>query len=1090
MPTLSFLVSSAQTINDACAITPYFTVYTQDLGGCAGCISAGLNCWACLQADNPAQTFYLDPALTIPLDPQPMYLVNEMSPGQLAYQTVIGSYPRGGPGFFGSCSGLPTPTPTGNVPSPTPTPSITPTVTPSKTPEFPEKTINFKTIADDLKKLGDEHKFINSFGLGDTDQIGWLISQRDKTENTTFESPIFPLYFVVPGPVQNNLRYKTWEFNNIVMDIAEGSLFNQEDTLSDTLQTLQDIMSQFRLSVSPEFGNYNLKYWLDETVQCLPFIEQYQDQCNGWNANIRIKTMTPLDRCAAAFNTFTGTPIQHDWINLKSLVDDLLLLAEYHKQIKSWGFGSMQDLIYWVEMRDKKTNPTFESPIYPLMYVVPSSVQQEITDDGSSWTNYQMNVMILDILEDDLSNQVDVLSDTNQILDDVISQFRLSVTDSLGNFNEKYYLDETVICNPIIEKFDDYNGGWNGILNIKVMTPLDRCDAAFDSFLTPTASVTPTPTLTPTQTSTNTPTPTETQTPTPTETPTQTPTVTPTFTPTETPTNTPSETPTQTPTQTNTPSETPTQTPTQTLTETPTQTPTNTLTPTNTQTPSPTTTITPTVTTCVTDCCFSATTNPLWTGTNEIYEMKFFNDGSIFLGIVNPGTFNGVTLTDTSRIPSCGGPTTDINTFTPGCLGFGTGVVDNFMYQPQSDGKLVFVGRDGGVVYRYNNFTTRDTTFNEMVISGSVANSVNITGLYVNNTDQIYVFGPIQAVRNCSGQTTNFLGNTNIFRLNSNGNIDTSYSGISLNGLTFTTREPIVTTEKDPNGYVLVMTQSGFTGDTQWRGVLRFKNDGTPDSTFNNSLFSAVTLSQIQGGYCQSDGKYIVFGSFTNIGGSGKNRIVRLNSDGSLDTTFTYTNTGNVRDLEQDIYGNYHLVTNNTYIKLNSDGSTNFTRSCVVTFSVLVGNCSVFVGGSSLTSISGYTSNILKFDLNGNLNHCVLPTPTPTRTPTQTPTPTRTPTQTPTPSVTASQTPTPSITATQTQTPSETPTNTPTPSVTPTLTPTPTSTPLTPPPADDCIWNTNNTNWNDDSNTWDSCSNVIWNTNTNQWENEIEDWND
>lgn len=460
------------------------------------------------------------------------------------------------------------------------------------------QTINFKTFADDFNQLATNHKFINSFGLGDTDQIGWLITNRDKAANPTFESPIFPLYFVVPGPVSNDLRYKTWEFNHVVMDLTDGSLFNQEDTLSDTLQTLQDLMSQFRLSVTAQQGNYNAKYWLDETINCVPFIEKYQDQTNGWNANMRIKTMTPLNRCAAAYNTFTGTPIQHDWINLKTIVDDMELLAKYHKQINSWGFGSMSDFIYWVEMRDKKENTTFESPIYPMMYVIPSSAQQIITDDGSSWTNYQMNVMIIDILEKDLSNQVDVLSDTNQILDDVISQFRLSVTDSLGNFNEKYYLDDSVICNPILEKFDDYLGGWNGILNIKVMTPLDRCDAAFVPFLSPTATptLTPTPTNTPTYTISNTPTLTPTNTETPTGTPTETPTNTPTNTTTETPTNTPTNTASETATQT--PTETPTQTPTNTASETPTNTPTNTTTetPTNTPTETPTQTATNTAT--------------------------------------------------------------------------------------------------------------------------------------------------------------------------------------------------------------------------------------------------------------------------------------------------------------------------------------------------------------------------------------------------------------------------------------------------------------------------------------------------------------
>jgi hypothetical protein len=166
----------------------------------------------------------------------------------------------------------------------------------------------------------------------------------------------------------------------------------------------------------------------------------------------------------------------------------------------------------------------------------------------------------MDILEEDLSNQTDVLSDTNQMLDDIISQFRLSVTDALGNFNKDYYLNNPIVCSPFLEKYADYVGGWSATLKIEVMTPVDRCDAAFESFITPTPSITPT--ITPTVTTTITPTSSETPTPTVTPTLTQTPTVTQTPTTSETPTPTVTETPTNTPTVTPTITTTPTITPT------------------------------------------------------------------------------------------------------------------------------------------------------------------------------------------------------------------------------------------------------------------------------------------------------------------------------------------------------------------------------------------------------------------------------------------------------------------------------------------------------------------------------------------------
>jgi hypothetical protein len=169
-------------------------------------------------------------------------------------------------------------------------------------------------------------------------------------------------------------------------------------------------------------------------------------------------------------------------------------------------------------------------------------------------------------------------------MDDIISQFRLSVTNSLGNFNAKYTLQNPVICIPFIEQYTDLTAGWSAQISVEVMNSLNRCDAAFNSWLTPSATatptVTPTPSITPSLSPTNTPSVTPTNTQTVTQTQTNTPTTTTTNTPSATPTNTPTTTTTSTPT----PSVTNTMTPSVTQTETPTNTPTITSTPTLTPT--------------------------------------------------------------------------------------------------------------------------------------------------------------------------------------------------------------------------------------------------------------------------------------------------------------------------------------------------------------------------------------------------------------------------------------------------------------------------------------------------------------------------
>lgn len=201
-------------------------------------------------------------------------------------------------------------------------------------------------------------------------------------------------------------------------------------------------------------------------------------------------------------------------LNLKNIVDDFQLLANRHKQINSYGFGDLDEFTYQVDRRDKQVNPSDQAPYYPYFYVVPANVIQDF-----GYMTYEFNLIVSDIMKRDMDNMTDILSDCLQIMNDVISMFRLSVTQQLGNYNEFYYLDDAVTMIPFIEQYEDLLCGYSATIRIKTKTYLDRCVAAFDDFPADPC-VSPTPTQTPTQT--NTPTNTQTPTTTPTQTPTST----------------------------------------------------------------------------------------------------------------------------------------------------------------------------------------------------------------------------------------------------------------------------------------------------------------------------------------------------------------------------------------------------------------------------------------------------------------------------------------------------------------------------------------------------------------------------------------
>ena len=273
--------------------------------------------------------------------------------------------------------------------------------------------------------------------------------------------------------------------------------------------------------------------------------------------------------------------------------------------LNSFGHGN----IYEFSM-----NQSGSTTVYPLMFVNPTNVSYDMNT-----TTYTFQILFTDRINDDMSNQVDVVSDMSIQMKRFVSFIKRGMNQNPDLYN-KMDSNLPITGLPFMERFNDYVGGISLDIEVTIFEDINACNYyippsptpsitptnTVTPTITPTVSITPsitptvtqTPTLTLTPTSSETPTPTVTQTPTetPTNTPTVTSTVTPTITPTssETPTPTVTQTPTETPTQT--PTETPTNTPTNTVTPTPTSTEAPTETPTSTPTVTPTNTLTPSVT--------------------------------------------------------------------------------------------------------------------------------------------------------------------------------------------------------------------------------------------------------------------------------------------------------------------------------------------------------------------------------------------------------------------------------------------------------------------------------------------------------------
>jgi uncharacterized delta-60 repeat protein len=297
-----------------------------------------------------------------------------------------------------------------------------------------------------------------------------------------------------------------------------------------------------------------------------------------------------------------------------------------------------------------------------------------------------------------------------------------------------------------------------------------------------------------------------------------------------------------------------------------------------------------------------------------------------------------------------------------------------------------------------------------------------VNSIAIKNDGKIYVVG---GFINFSGVSSNRL-----IRLNADLTRDNTFNiGTGLNALT-----NLVVLQSD-NKVLIGGTFTEYSGVTSNR-FIRLNDDGSIDNSFNMGTGFSSTVTAIK---VQTDGKILVGGNFTQYSGVTANRIIRLNNDGSVDSSFVIGSGFNSfpsQIIEQPdgkliicgSFTTYDGISANRIVRVNSDGSRdnsfiNGTNNGTITEAELLPYNRIVLAGS-FTTYDGYAAGRIAItSSDGSLIDCIFPTRTPTPTPTRTATPTRTPTLTPTS--------TPTLTATSTETPTPTPTLTETPTPTP-----------------------------------------------------------
>jgi len=125
--------------------------------------------------------------------------------------------------------------------------------------------------------------------------------------------------------------------------------------------------------------------------------------------------------------------------------------------------------------------------------------------------------------------------------------------------------------------------------------------------------------------------------------------------------------------------------------------------------------------------------------------------------------------------------------------------------------------------------------------------------------------------------TMNGVGRNGIARLNADGTLDTTFNPAAPTSITIDS----VAVQSD--GKVLVAGQFAVLGGTNYNCIGRLNADGTLDTTFSNS---AGADGEVRSIVAQANGQILLGGMFANLGSQKRSHVGRLNSDGTLDTSF------------------------------------------------------------------------------------------------------------------------------------------------------------------------------------------------------------
>lgn len=198
----------------------------------------------------------------------------------------------------------------------------------------------------------------------------------------------------------------------------------------------------------------------------------------------------------------------------------------------------------------------------------------------------------------------------------------------------------------------------------------------------------------------------------------------------------------------------------------------------------------------------------------------------------------------------------------------------------QSDGKVLLGGEFTSIngtnrnnIARLNSGGSLDTGFDPSTgVSGAALSSVR--AIAVQGDDKVIIGGSFTSVDGAA--------HTNIARLNSNGTLDGGFNpSVGVAGAGVLAGVYILTVQS--GGKIVVGGDFTAINGNPRTNLARLNTNGTLDLSFNPTNGPDFAVNSV---LSQANGKIVIGGFFTSVNGTARKYVARLNSDGSLDSSF------------------------------------------------------------------------------------------------------------------------------------------------------------------------------------------------------------